>query len=77
MNIIRLFPLRRGRGGDLPGECIPAAAWALDLASLDHPHKQHVGGAPSPDTRDIQDSRYPDAFRRRGGQQVEQIIACR
>jgi hypothetical protein len=72
-----LLPLRRGWGGDLTGERIPAAAWALDFASLDHPHKQHVGGASGADTRDIQDSRYPDAFRRRGGQQVEQIIACR
>ena len=77
MNMIWLLPLRRGWGGDLTGERIPAAAWALDLASLDHSHKQHVGGAPGADARDIQDRRYPDAFRRRDGQQVEQIIASR
>ena len=64
MNVIRLLPLRRGCGGDLTGERIPAATAALDLASLDHPHKQHVGGAPDADTRDIQDSRDADAFRR-------------
>jgi hypothetical protein len=77
MNMIWLLPLRRGWRGDLTGERIPAAAWALDLASPDHPHKQHVGGAPSADTRNIQDSRDADAFRGRGSQQVEQIIACR
>jgi hypothetical protein len=77
MNVIRLLPLRRRWGGDLTGERIPAPAWALDLASLDHPHKQHVGGAPGADTRNIQDSRDADTFRRRSGQQVEQMIACR